>query len=78
MPEDKPAIDAETKDASTVPRSPVDAKTETTTAQGEPMEIHHPESPIHSTREFLFHMFTVVLGILIALGMEGVVEWAHH
>lgn len=23
-------------------------------------------------------MFTVVLGILIALGMEGIVEWAHH
>jgi uncharacterized damage-inducible protein DinB len=42
------------------------------------MEIHHPESPIHSTKEFLFHMFTVVLGILIALGMEGIVEWAHH
>lgn len=42
------------------------------------MEIHHPESPIHSTREFLFHMFTVILGILIALGMEGIVEWGHH
>jgi hypothetical protein len=23
-------------------------------------------------------MFTVILGILIALGMEGIVEWAHH
>jgi hypothetical protein len=23
-------------------------------------------------------MFTVVLGILIALGMEGIVEWTHH
>lgn len=42
------------------------------------MEIHHPENPIHSKKEFLFHMFTVVLGILIALGMEGIVEWAHH
>ena len=42
------------------------------------MEIHHPEKPIHSPKEFLFHMFTVVLGILIALGMEGIVEWAHH
>jgi len=42
------------------------------------MEIHAPENPIHSKKEFLFHMFTVVLGILIALGMEGVVEWAHH
>ena len=42
------------------------------------MEIHAPEKPIHSRREFLFHMFTVVLGILIALAMEGAVEWLHH
>jgi hypothetical protein len=42
------------------------------------MEIHAPDKPIHSRKEFLFHMFTVVLGILIALGMEGMVEWAHH
>ena len=42
------------------------------------MEIHAPEKPIHSRREFLFHMFTVVLGILIALAMEGAVEWFHH
>ncbi|HZU29789.1 MAG TPA: hypothetical protein VFB79_01665 [Candidatus Angelobacter sp.] len=42
------------------------------------MEIHHPEGPIHSKKEFLFHMFTVILGILIALGMEGAVEWFHH
>jgi hypothetical protein len=46
--------------------------------QGELMEIHAPDKPIHSQKEFLFHMFTVVLGILIALGMEGIVEWAHH
>jgi hypothetical protein len=42
------------------------------------MEIHAPDKPIHSKREFLFHMFTVVLGILIALAMEGGVEWFHH
>jgi hypothetical protein len=42
------------------------------------MEIHAPEKPIHSKREFIFHMFTVILGILIALGLEGIVEWAHH
>lgn len=42
------------------------------------MEIHAPEKPIHSKKEFMFHMFTVVLGILIALGLEGIVEWAHH
>ena len=42
------------------------------------MEIHAPEKPIHSKKEFMFHMFTVILGILIALGLEGIVEWAHH
>jgi hypothetical protein len=45
---------------------------------GESMEIHSPDKPIHSKKEFLFHMFTVVLGILIALAMEGGVEWFHH
>jgi hypothetical protein len=49
-----------------------------TTAQGEPMEIHAPEKPIHSKKEFMFHMFTVVLGILIALALDGMVTWAHH
>ena len=78
MPEDKPARDAETRDVNAAPLSPVDAKTETTAAQGEPMEIHAPEKPIHSKREFLFHMFTVVLGILIALALDGMVTWAHH
>src|SRR6478672_3881071 len=48
------------------------------TTRGETMEIHAPDKPIHSQKEFLFHMFTVVLGILIALGMEGIVEWFHH
>lgn len=78
MPEDKPAIDAETKDASAAPSSPGTVKTETTAAQGEPMEIHAPDKPILSKREFLFHMLTVVLGILIALALDGMVTWAHH
>ena len=42
------------------------------------MEIHAPENPIHSKKEFLFHMLTVVLGILIALALDGIVQWAHH
>ena len=31
------------------------------TAQGEPMEIHTPDKPIHSKKEFVVHMLTVVL-----------------
>jgi hypothetical protein len=42
------------------------------------MEIHTPDKPIHSKKEFMFHMFTVVLGILIALALDGLVTWAHH
>ena len=42
------------------------------------MEIHAPDKPIHSKKEFLFHMLTVVLGILIALALDGIVTWAHH
>jgi hypothetical protein len=78
MPDDKPAIDAETKDASAAPPSPSDAKAATTTTEGEPMEIHAPDKPIHSKKEFMFHMLTVVLGILIALALDSIVTWAHH
>jgi hypothetical protein len=42
------------------------------------MEIHAPDKPIHSKKEFLFHMLTVVLGILIALTLDGIVTWGHH
>jgi len=42
------------------------------------MEIHHPDGPIHSKKAFVVHMLTVVLGILIALGLEAIVQWAHH
>jgi hypothetical protein len=79
MPEDRPATDAGGGDASTAPELLVDTKLETTPlAQGEPMEIHAPDKPIHSKREFLFHMLTVVLGILIALTLDGIVTWGHH
>lgn len=42
------------------------------------MEIHPPQQGIHSWREFLLHMTTIVLGILIAIGLEQAVEWVHH
>lgn len=42
------------------------------------MEIHPPEHGIHNWRQFLVHMSTVVLGILIAIGLEQSVEYWHH
>ena len=38
------------------------------------MDIHAPESPIHSLRDFAIHIAVVTVGILIALGLEGVRE----
>ncbi len=42
------------------------------------MEIHPPHGPVNSLKDFLFHLLTVILGILIALSLEGLLEWHHH
>ena len=42
------------------------------------MEIHPSQGPIRSFKDFLFHLLTVVIGILIALSLEGLLEWHHH
>ena len=42
------------------------------------MDVHAPHEPIHSTRDFFLHLFTITVGLLIALGLEGLVEAAHH
>jgi len=42
------------------------------------MEVHPPEHPIHSVRDFFMHLFTITIGLLIALGLEGLVEAAHN
>ena len=41
------------------------------------MEIHPPH-PIHSIKDFLLQILTITVGILIALALEGVLEWTHH
>lgn len=42
------------------------------------MEIHTPEAPLHSVRDFVVHLLMISLGVLIALGAEGIVEFVHH
>ena len=42
------------------------------------MEIHAPHEPIHTKRDFFLHLFTITVGLLIALSLEGLVEYAHH
>ena len=42
------------------------------------MEVHAPDHPIHTWRDFLIHIATITIGLLIALGLEAAVEALHH
>src|SRR5579875_3036204 len=42
------------------------------------IDIHPPHHAATTRREFLMHLSTVVLGILIAIGLEQTVEFLHH
>lgn len=42
------------------------------------MDIHAPETPIQSFKEFIKHIAIVTVGILIALGLEGIRESLHN
>jgi hypothetical protein len=33
---------------------------------------------MHGWRDFFVHLFTITIGLLIALSLEGLVEWRHH
>lgn len=33
---------------------------------------------MHGWRDFLLHLVTITIGLLIALSLEGIVEWQHH
>jgi hypothetical protein len=42
------------------------------------MDVHPPHGPIHTVKEFMVHLLAITIGLLIALGLEGSVEWVHH
>jgi hypothetical protein len=42
------------------------------------MEIHPIHGPVLTLREFFVHLTIITLGILIALSLEGLLEWQHH
>jgi hypothetical protein len=42
------------------------------------IDIHPPEHTPHSWRDFFIHIATIVLGLLIAIGLEQTVEAIHH
>src|SRR5271167_4822087 len=42
------------------------------------IDVHPPHEPIHGWRDFLLHILTITIGLLIALSLEGLLEWHHH
>jgi hypothetical protein len=42
------------------------------------MDVHPPHEPIHSVRDFFLHLFTITIGLLIALSLEALVEHIHN
>jgi hypothetical protein len=42
------------------------------------IDIHPPHHAATTRRDFFIHLFTVILGILIAIGLEQTVEYLHH
>jgi DNA-directed RNA polymerase subunit F len=45
---------------------------------GNAVDLHVPEAPIRSLKDLLVHIGIVTIGILIALGLEQLVEARHH
>jgi hypothetical protein len=49
------------------------------TKGNEPMiEVHAPHEPVHSWKDALIHIAIIVVGLLIAVGLDETVEYFHH
>ena len=42
------------------------------------LDVHARHDKMHGLKDFLLHLFTITVGLLIALSLEGCVEWQHH
>ena len=42
------------------------------------LDVHAPEHPLHTRRDFFLHLFTITVGLFIALSLENAAEWLHH
>ena len=38
------------------------------------LDVHPPHNPTHTWRDFFIHIATIVIGLLIAIGLEQSVE----
>jgi hypothetical protein len=42
------------------------------------LDVHAPHESIHGWKDFFVHIATIVIGLLIAIGLEQTVEFFHH
>ena len=42
------------------------------------MDVHPPHGPIRSLKDFILHLLTITIGLLIALALEAAVQSLHH
>jgi hypothetical protein len=42
------------------------------------LDVHPPHHPTHTWRDFFIHIATIVVGLIIAVGLEQAVEYVHH
>jgi len=42
------------------------------------LDVHPPHESVHTWKSFLIHIATIVIGLLIAIGLEQIVEGIHH
>ncbi len=42
------------------------------------LDVHPPHESVHTSKSFLIHIATIVIGLLIAIGLEQTVEGIHH
>jgi hypothetical protein len=78
-PSPAPPPNAEPAAAKVAAAEAPDSSRQQTQATGDaPVEIHVPDKPIHSVKDFALHLVTITTGVLIALSLEGAREWMHH
>jgi hypothetical protein len=46
--------------------------------QASMLEVHAPHKIVHTWKDFLIHIATIVVGLLIAVSLEQTVEFFHH
>lgn len=75
MPETDPIpIEAQSSEAAEIVDIPETVKEEVTPV----IEVHEPHEGVHSWKDALIHIAIIVVGLLIALGLDETAEYIHH